>query len=327
MSFKDWKERQTRPQASAPIERKQVRFNDPAPTQLQSLPTITSTNNNLFSSTAQSTLSLPSNLQLRPPISRGTELSICESSQTTPIAMPNINYMPSNRLYQQQQIQPAPPFQQPVGHCNCQPPPQPVISNSDVQQQMLLMQQQFVAMQEQVNHLQRQVTQLLQIKTVPTPHSPPTPRAVTRDSSTQYTIYVAPPEPSRSDAAVNTTQIPATDQTFFNQVLGQVNQILQQTDDSRLNSGEEIKFIESDVSAESIAPKKRSTDKSTCINALAEKYLGKSMENGLNALAPGTLTPLDIDVSTTCYNYLRKYDLLKNYSELEEDRRHKAKLL
>lgn len=129
------------------------------------------------------------------------------------------------------------------------------------------------------------------------------------DTGIQCTICEQEPSLNRSD------------QTFFNQVLGRVNNILDYNPEDKTHfDSHACKFIDdSDVSAESI-PKlfekdsdvKKSVDKSAFVDALAAKYLTKPHYKPHDDGKPR------IDVSKTCYNYLQKYDLLKDYSTDQE---------
>lgn len=154
------------------------------------------------------------------------------------------------------------------------------------------------------------------------------------DSSTQYTIII---EPTKTETK------PHSDKTFFNQVLGQVNQLLDNTDESNNNhhiDSRACKFIDSDTSAVSIfdrddsksrdAPIKKSTDKSTVMDSLAAKYLTSphTANNTQDSSYRTNKTGQEaIDVSTTCYNYLKKYDLLKNYGDDDSNGNVQEKLL
>ncbi|XP_063701171.1 uncharacterized protein LOC134831381 [Culicoides brevitarsis] len=213
-------------------------------------------------------------------------------------------------------------------------------------------------LQEQLYLLQQQMSYVLQSMQTTSSNASPVPSQPQMKSSNpflsqmiQESLHEEMTKPKMVDSATQYTivepveQKTPSDKTFFNQVLGQVNQILDNTDESNNNhmvDSRACKYIDSDSSAVSIyertnpSPKtrddkssKKPTDKSTFMDSLAAKYLMSSTNGNettttptqdytfRNSTAKSTSTGQQdtIDVSTTCYNYLKKYDLLKNYAE------------
>lgn len=226
------------------------------------------------------------------------------------------------------------------------------LRTENLEKQVTTLQEQIFLLQQQMSYILSMQSSSVNVSPVPvhiqqqkissnpflsqvTEQEPKKPQMI--DSSTQYTII----EPPSSLA-----QKPQSDKTFFNQVLGQVNQILDNTDESNNNNhidSRACKFIDSDTSAMSLQErtnpspkvlhstsnsphnKKKPTDKSSVMDSLAAKYLmandtqesnyRTNTTNNNNFKKSGEQDT--IDVSTTCYNYLKKYDLLKNYEEDE----------
>lgn len=191
------------------------------------------------------------------------------------------------------------------------------------------------SLQEQLFLLQQQMSYILSLQSSPKVSSPmknnqssnpflstlleeENTKCQMTNSSTQTTFIERPdPNPQKSQS----------DKTFFNQVLGQVNQILDNTEESR--HAESCKLIDSDTSSVSILepnnnpqPEKKSTDKSSVMDSLAAKYLANQTGN-----TSGQTTQDTIDVSTTCYNYMKKYDLLQKYGETTSEDMLDEKLL
>lgn len=212
------------------------------------------------------------------------------------------------------------------------------------------LERQVASLQEQIILLQQHMSYFLSMQAT-SPSSNVSPVPPQKQSSNPFISHVIEEEPKKPQMTDSSTQYtiieqtpkrispkPQSDKTFFNQVLGQVNQILDNTDESNNNhiDSRTCKFIDSDTSAMSLfertnpSPKtshipisKKSTDKSSVMDSLASKYLMTNgndtredsyRNNGTNKDKKGDEQDT-IDVSTTCYNYLKKYDLLKNYTE------------
>lgn len=223
-----------------------------------------------------------------------------------------------------------------------QPPPTTTVDTSRLHEiRTEVLEKRVESLQEQLFLLQQQMSYVLSMQSTASSNASPvhparssnpflshmiedTQKPQMVDSSTQYTILDDAP-PTKPEPK------PQSDKTFFNQVLGQVNQILDNTDESNNNNhidSRACKFIDSDTSAMSMydpSPRsrryqqeeptpKKTTDKSTFMDSLAAKYLTASGNETQNNSKSDQGT---IDVSTTCYNYLKKYDLLKNYAEDE----------
>lgn len=187
----------------------------------------------------------------------------------------------------------------------------------------------MASLQEQVAILQQQVTYLfynIQHSSIPQPPKPESPQ---KSLNPFLCDTLSLPQKTFIETGVQCTiceptyQRPPSDKTFFNQVLGQVNQILENTtgDNSNKTSSKTFdpntyKYIhDSDLSQLSLHAENNhqpsSVDKSAYVDALAAKYLDNSSQKHHE----GSKTSADIDVSTTCYNYLRKYGLLDHYKE------------
>lgn len=188
----------------------------------------------------------------------------------------------------------------------------PVAAPVDIEarQQMSAMQQQFISMQEEIRMLQQQVSRLLEVGTEPKI------APKTTDTGTQYSLA------EKVDAEANTTKLVDcthhSDSSFFTEIQGDVNFLLQQTD--RLNS-RDVKIIESDMSSESIPqtpkpPPKKTTEKSCFVNNLTDKYLQRRSTETMRNLdvKKGAGKAQTNEVSTTCYNYMMKYDLIPHDS-------------
>lgn len=229
--------------------------------------------------------------------------------------------------------------------------------------------QQVLSFQEQLMAIQQQLAEMCKRGFSPVPpHQHDIEEALSRmDAEIQCDVDLTPerlattpptPKPSPTnycDKSVNTTDEPvanSTDQAYINRIFGEVNQLLEHSDQpSGLNSNA-VKYIESDHSSESIRERAkpasskesptdkmngnawqnvsptlpsalketRAVDKSCVINALAEKYLKEGAEtfttscsksNGTSRRSGGNDSG-SVPVSTTCYNYMGKYNLLND---------------
>lgn len=190
--------------------------------------------------------------------------------------------------------------------------------------QLNTIQREIKTFQEQIMQLQTQVAELRVKGSSPVPPSQRELNAALQriDAETQYELQMA----NVFNRSSNTTDQPianSTDKTYFDNMLGQVNQLLVQSNETTIGlNSDAVKFIDSDISAESIKlspkgfqPTTRAVDKSCVINALAEKYLKDETDtlgtSNDRRRSGGSDTAA---VSTTCYNYLKKYDLINDYS-------------
>lgn len=352
LSFKDWKEKQDLKSINVPNvyqERKHVRFDETNSLP----PVICKTVSTPFvEQQQQQHQSLPGKYLINPPICKNLDMSMTEPTPKAPtqyqfseplmqgLFKRNVEVIPCvpQAVIQRQPSLPTPPppSLSQCRKCKCDEiretdqqyylhhqqksketpsPVAPVAASSSPNevhnQQISQMNQQFITMQEEIRILQMQVAMLLNNQTASsaTTLTHETKRS-SSDASTQVTIIETA---EKVDAQVNTTHLPETsDLSFMHDLQGEVNYLLQQTDDTRLNS-REVKFIDSDLSAESFVPStnnnnnKKATEKSSFVNNLTQKYLRKSTDaqhqDKVNK-------PTTNDVSTTCYNYMMKYDLI-----------------
>uniref|UniRef100_A0A336LPI4 CSON000207 protein n=1 Tax=Culicoides sonorensis TaxID=179676 RepID=A0A336LPI4_CULSO len=399
MSFKEWKMRQEQNSVGRIIQnpvsnstennnnilsgvKKHVRFNNNV--EPQSLPII---QENAPLNQFQQTKSLPPNL-LQNPVERRMELSICDA-----VLKQQQLEEQQRKLYESRN---ATPVFAALDQCSCihhkcvSSNPAQINGNSlNVSPQRLsspvleisryhearteALEKNVEILQAQVYTLQQQISYILSLQsqsssisapvqpvqqmkssnpflsTIIEPQQEPKPKMV--DSYTQYTII----EPSEHEIEPKTQ----SDKTFFNQVLGQVNKILDNTEENSTTNNNtnnnnffdsrSCKFIDSDTSAISLTenagngdspfnrPKSRDrdspsnnnkklTDKSTVMDSLAAKYLSNSYQKsgnttqnttGRSNASSNNNTKIQdtIDVSKTCYNYLKKYDLLQEYED------------